>query len=95
VTVGFQAFNAAAALQIDLTTKLMKVLGTVAITTNSNLTDARFTSFTGTTPWVSLLNGPPMATGDQPEISISGNVLTWHYPNASSMPACTLIYGIY
>ena len=89
---GFQVFDASGNVIVDLTDRLGRVLGITTITADGNLTDAGFA--TGTPFWCCI----PVATGRAPvpDISISGNVLSWDFQaGISYAPSNRLIYGVY
>jgi hypothetical protein len=101
MSVGFQAFAADASTVLDLTSRVLKIFNSATIGTGyttgatGTITDARFTAYSGCVPWVAVVVGAFYPPQYNPVLSISGNVLTWTFPDSATTPVTTFIYGIF
>lgn len=101
MTVGIQVWDAAGNLILDWTDSVAKVLGEASIGTSytgatqtGTITDTRFTSMTGHTPFFCVISGDSWNVELSPTFSISGNVLSWNFPHATQRPDTVFIYGV-
>lgn len=81
-------------LVIDISTRLSKLLGSVAISAPGSIT---VTLPSGNQLWAMLLtNGTPSLIGNNfPSVAISGNTLTWSYTGATNRVTGTILYGAF
>jgi hypothetical protein len=66
---------------------------------NGTITDPRFTSILGHSPFAAIINGQIDPDGNTCRFSFSGNVLTWFFPYADAgkswtFPDTTFIFGV-
>jgi hypothetical protein len=108
---GLQIWDTSGNSIFDVTTGLIKFLGTVTVgkdytgaTTSGTVTDSRFTSYTAHTAFFANITSTPDQDYSEVEIVISGNTLTWTYPNPTpeysggvliNRPNAFIVYGIY
>lgn len=108
MSYGLEAWNAAGIKTIGLDTKVAKFFGVASVgnshtgtATSGTITDSRFTQYSGHTAFALPLNGGIDADGNLAVLSISGNTLTWSFPNGSQSPGyitrpnTTFTYGIF
>lgn len=107
---GLRAWDANGVLMFDETSPVVKFLGTLTIGANNTgaaqsgtISDGRFTQYAQHVPFWSRIDGGYNNDKYDAAITISGNTLTWNYPNAAAYsttgelynrPTQTLIYGI-
>ena len=103
MTVGIQCWDAAGNLILDWTDQVIKMLGTVSIGMSytgsqqtGSINEPRFTSLTGHTPFFMVIKGDTWNTFTAPQIWISGNTLTWYFPNSDPTlrPNTVIAYGV-
>lgn len=91
-----QIWDSSGNLIMDTNTRMGRYLGTTSTgTANGSVTDARFTSSTGTPFW--FINGKGDTVYAVPTVTYSANVLSWDWgtlPLAYRVD-CILIYGVY
>lgn len=99
---GIQVWDASGNLIMNFDTTLVKFLGVISVGTSytgsqqsGTVTDSRFTAYAGHTPFYTAVGGNINDENYDVQISISGNVLTWTFPNATARPDRTILYGIY
>lgn len=108
---GIQVWDASGNLVFNIDTNVVKFLGVISVgkdhtgeTGSGTVTDSRFTAYTGHTPFFTAVGGGISVDGWDVDVSISGNVLTWTYPQATPLyvggvlvnrPNRTILYGIY
>lgn len=104
---GLEAWNASGVKTIGITTKVAKFFGVASIgnsytgtAVSGTITDARFTQYSGHTPFAMSINGGIDPEGNTVLFSFSGNTLTWSFPNGSQSPGAftrpdnIITYGI-
>lgn len=104
---GLEAWNASGIKTIGITTKVAKFFGVASVgnshtfgATSGTITDARFTQYSGHTPFAMSISGGIDPNGNVLILSISGNTLTWSFPNGSQEPGAftrpnnIITYGI-
>lgn len=101
MAAGLQVFDASGNLIMDLGDRIAKVLGVLNIgnsytgaTMSGSVTDGRFTSYAGTTPWFAIISSTFFRQELHPVLSISGNTLSWDFPAGSTRPDTSILYGI-
>lgn len=105
---GVEAWNAAGIKTIGINTKIAKFFGVANIgnsytgtAVSGTITDARFTQYSGHVPFAMPLSGGIDTEGNLAVFSISGNTLTWSFPNGSLSPGSVtrpdtkFTYGIF
>lgn len=105
---GLEAWNSSGVKTISITTKVAKFFGTANIgnsytgtTVSGTITDTRFTAYSGHVAFAIPITGGIDPDGNTAVFSISGNVLTWSFPNGASSPGSltrpdtTFAYGIF
>ena len=105
---GLEAWNADGTKTISITTKVAKFFGVASIgnshtgaSVSGTITDARFTAYSGHVAFAMPITGGIDPDGNTAVFSISGNVLTWSFPNGASSPGSltrpdtTFTYGIF
>ena len=105
---GLEAWNADGTKTISITSKVAKFFGVASIgnshtgaSVSGTITDARFTAYSGHVAFAMPITGGIDPDGNTAVFSISGNVLTWSFPNGSSSPGSltrpdtTFTYGIF
>jgi hypothetical protein len=102
MAAGFQMLETAGSVVLDLSDRIAKVLGVLSVGASytgasmaGNVTDARFTSYAGTTPWFAIISSTFFRHAEHPVVSIAGTTLSWQFPTGSSRPDTTIIYGIF
>jgi len=91
---------------VKLGDRMFKLMGTASIgwsytggAQSGTITDSRFTQYPGSIPRAFVINAAFDRYGGAPSITISGNTLTWTYPNASATqtnrPNNQFMYGFY
>ena len=108
---GMQVWDASGNLVFNIDTNVVKFLGVISVgkdytgaTTSGTVTDSRFTAYTGHTPFFTAVGAGISDEGYDVQVSISGNTLTWTFPQATpqylggvliNRPNRTILYGIY
>jgi hypothetical protein len=105
---GLEAWNADGTKTISITSKVAKFFGVASIgnshtgaSVSGTITDARFTAYSGHVAFAMPITGGIDPDGNTAVFSISGNVLTWSFPNGASSPGSltrpdtTFTYGIF
>jgi hypothetical protein len=93
VPQGLQIWDATSNLILDTTSRIPKLLGSTTVSTNGNLNNSDFS--TGT-PYALVL---PITEGvgeihTLPEVTFSGNTMTWTYVGGMTNLQVLIIYGI-
>lgn len=105
MTIGVECWNASGQKTLDISSRIAKFFGVANIgylytgaAGSGTITDTRFTSYAGTTPFAFILSAGIDAEGNFAIFSFSGNVLTWSFRNPTTdnatRPPTTFIYGI-
>lgn len=105
---GLEAWNANGDKTISITSKVAKFFGVASIgntytgtAVSGTITDTRFTAYSGHVAFAMPITGGIDPDGNTAVFSISGNVLTWSFPNGASSPGSitrpdtTFTYGIF
>jgi hypothetical protein len=99
---GFQAFDASGNVLIDISQRIAKLLGTTNVGASytgaamtGSVVDSRFTAYSGAQAWAAVIAGSFFQMHEHPQITISGNTLTWTFPTGSARPNTTIIYGLW
>lgn len=89
---GLQIFNAAGALQLEITDRITRILGnTGPVTGSGSVTDSGFS--TGTAWWTVVPVASIDPLQDSFNVSVAGNVLSW----SGGVPGreYIILYGVY
>lgn len=100
---GFQTFNADGSIDVDVTSRLPRLLGSVSIAANQ--TSGRIVNAgisKNTSVWWFLLSATTnfsaadksVPTYEYPQITQGEGFLDWTFPAGRNL-ACTLLYGVY
>jgi hypothetical protein len=108
---GIQIWDASGNLVFNVDTPVVKFLGLISVgkdytgeTTSGTVTDGRFTAYAGHSSFFTAIGAGMSFDGLDVQVSISGNTLTWTYPQATpayfggvliNRPNRTILYGIY
>lgn len=100
---GFQTFNEDGSVDVDVTSRLPRLLGMVSIGTNQRTGRISNSGITPNTAiwWFLLSATTNFSAGDRsvptyeyPTITQGDGFLDWSFPSGRNL-ACTLLYGVY
>jgi hypothetical protein len=106
MSFGVECWNASNEKTIDISSRMAKFFGVASIgwshtntTRTGTITDSRFTSIQGGTPFAVVVSGGFNVNGGGALFSISGDTLTWAFPiespaDSSTRPNTTFAYGV-
>jgi hypothetical protein len=88
---GLQVFDAAGNLEIDVTTRLTRILGSATVNSTGSVDVPEFAEGS---PWY-VVTVDPTTPYAEPGITFSGTALSWDYGGATFRATVTIIYGVY
>lgn len=89
---GLQVFDAAGRITLDVTDRVCKILGTVAIAAGSS-GSVSIINLQGNQPFLLFL---PTSNAIPPSFNVGSGEVWWSYPNTTfSKTGGTLVYGIF
>jgi hypothetical protein len=98
---GLRVWDESGTLIFDETTQTIKMLGLLGVGTNytggansGSIVDGRFTQYPGHVGFFARIDGGASFEGYDATFSISGNTLSWSFPNPGQYPNQVILYGI-
>lgn len=98
---GIEIYNSSGTKTFDSSESIVKFFGELNIgvsftgsASSGSITDSRFTAYASNIPFFIITKGGFWDLYQVPQISISGNTLSWNFPG-DERPDTTIIYGIY
>lgn len=95
MTYGLKVWDASGAtLTLDTDYQITRVLGTVSTGTSSGSTTFPFAA-AGGTPWWSLIVTTTVSGAQRPDVTRSGDTLSWAFSASGTPTDCKIIAGVY
>jgi hypothetical protein len=98
---GLRIWDESGTLIFDETTQTIKMLGLLGVGDNytggansGSIVDGRFTQYGGHVGFWARIDGGASFEGYDATFSISGNTLSWSFPNGNFHPNQIILYGI-
>jgi hypothetical protein len=101
-----RTWDAAGRQTLGIDTRIAKFMGVATVgwdytggTKSGVIVDGRFTQYANVQPFVMVISGSIDVGGYMPQLTISGNTLTWNYTKDAAQtytrPNTTFMYGIF
>ncbi|WP_040263652.1 hypothetical protein [Pseudomonas massiliensis] len=94
MSYGLNVWDGNGKLTLGLSDSISRLLGTVQ--TTKGLNGSISADFSKGRPWAQILNTGVTGASVTPQVTISGNTLSWAYTgNASMYVSVVILYGVY